>query len=180
MGIDQMTGPTIATIPLRVRLDRDSTVAEALRQEQNHSAQLLPYEQIGLQQVRRLSNEAAAACDFQNLLVIQPRREEQTRDLFTKAGVTAKEGAFTTYALTLLCELAPGSVTVEATACNAGDSPPSRLPSPADKQPQRRRPRTTAAVEWSGADTGGAVRARPDRGAVPRAAGRARRVRVGR
>ncbi|KAF4227954.1 hypothetical protein CNMCM8980_007023 [Aspergillus fumigatiaffinis] len=115
VGIEQMTGPTIATIPLRVRLDGDATAAQALRQVQNHSARLLPYEQTGLQNIRRLSDEAAAACDFQNLLVIQPRRKMKTGDLFTEADVTAREGAFTTYALTLVCELSSDSVVVQAT-----------------------------------------------------------------
>ncbi|KAF4227381.1 hypothetical protein CNMCM8980_007377 [Aspergillus fumigatiaffinis] len=115
VGIDQMTGPTIATIPLRVRLDSDTTVAQALQQEQDHSARLLPYEQTGLQQIRRLSDDAAAACDFQNLLLIQRPCQEALTGLFRKGEVTANQAAFTTYALTLLCELEPNSVAVQAT-----------------------------------------------------------------
>ncbi|KAE8155605.1 acetyl-CoA synthetase-like protein [Aspergillus tamarii] len=114
-GIEQMTGPTIATIPLRVRLNEDATVTESLRQVQDHSAQLLPYEQTGLHNIRRLSEEAAAACEFQNLLVIQPCRENGSMGIFKEADVMSSEGAFTTYALTLLCELSSNSVSVQAT-----------------------------------------------------------------
>ena len=114
-GIEQMTGPTIATVPLRVRLDPDATVAQALQRVQDQSTAMLAYEQTGLQKIRRLSDEAAAACQFQNLLVIQPRRDGGAAELFTEAGVSAGQGAFTTYALTLLCDLANEAVTVQVT-----------------------------------------------------------------
>ncbi|KAJ0418200.1 hypothetical protein BJY00DRAFT_315094 [Aspergillus carlsbadensis] len=109
VGIEQITGPTIATLPLRVRVGGDETVVQALQRVQDQSAAILPYEQTGLQNIRRLSDEAAAACQFQSLLVIAPAR------LFTEAAVNSSRGAFTTYALTLLCDLFSDSVTVQTT-----------------------------------------------------------------
>jgi amino acid adenylation domain-containing protein len=114
-GIDQMTGPTIATIPLRVRLDPDATVAQSLRRVQDQSTAMLAYEQTGLQKIRRLNDEAAAACQFQNLLVIQPQRDGGAAGLFTETEINAERGAFTTYALTLVCNLTSDAVTVQAT-----------------------------------------------------------------
>ncbi|KAJ5642799.1 acetyl-CoA synthetase-like protein [Penicillium lividum] len=114
-GIEQMTGPTIATIPLRVRLDLHATVAQTLQRVQNQSTEMLAYEQTGLQRIRRLSNESAAACQFQNLLVIQPRQDGDATGLFTEADVSVGQAAFTTYALTLICELKSNAVTVRAT-----------------------------------------------------------------
>jgi amino acid adenylation domain-containing protein len=114
-GIGQMTGPTIATVPLRVQLDQDTTVTQALQRVQDQSIEMLAFEQAGLQNIRRLSDEAAAACQFQNLLVIQASRRDDIPDLFTEADVLAEQDAFTTYALTLLCKSESGSVSIQAT-----------------------------------------------------------------
>jgi amino acid adenylation domain-containing protein len=114
-GIGQMTGPTIATVPLRVRLDRNATVTQALQRVQDQSIEMLAFEQTGLQNIRRLSDEAADACRFQNLLVILQRQRDHIPDLFTEPDVLAEQDAFTTYALTMLCEYESGSVSVQAT-----------------------------------------------------------------
>ncbi|CAI7640359.1 unnamed protein product [Penicillium manginii] len=114
-GIEQMTGPTIATIPLRVRLDPKATLSQTLQRVQDQSTAMLAYEQTGLQNIRRLSTKTAMACQFQNLLVIQPQRDEGASGLFSEADVSAGKGAFTTYALTLECDLKRDTVTVQAT-----------------------------------------------------------------
>ncbi|KAJ5742341.1 acetyl-CoA synthetase-like protein [Penicillium manginii] len=114
-GIEQMTGPTIATVPLRVWLDRDATITQALQRVQDQSIEMMAFEQTGLQNIRRLSDEAAAACRFQNLLVIQPRQRDDIPDLFTEPDILAEQDAFMTYALTILCESESGSVSVQAT-----------------------------------------------------------------
>jgi hypothetical protein len=74
---------------------------------------MLRYEQTGLQNISRLSDEAAAACQFQNLLVIQPHSRDDIAGLFTEPETASQEGAFATYALTLLCELRSNTVTVQ-------------------------------------------------------------------
>ncbi|PKY04560.1 acetyl-CoA synthetase-like protein, partial [Aspergillus campestris IBT 28561] len=113
-GIDKVTGPTIATVPLRVRLEQDETITNGLHRVQSQSARMLPFEQTGLQNIRRLSDETAAACRFQNLLVIQPRPVNVVMELFSEDGLTSDHGAYTSYALILLCELSPEMVTVHA------------------------------------------------------------------
>ncbi|KAL2802052.1 hypothetical protein BJX63DRAFT_438243, partial [Aspergillus granulosus] len=111
-GIEAMTGPTIATIPLRTRLHLDSTVAQALQEVQGHLIELLPYEQIGLQNIQQLSPDAAAACQFQNLLIIQPHRERYQSKIVTEEDTISNWESFTTYALTLLCDVSPDSIMV--------------------------------------------------------------------
>ena len=65
----------IATCSLRVGLSSNNDVVSALRQIQANSFGIILYEQLGLQQISKISDEAAAACCFQNLLVIQPLRK---------------------------------------------------------------------------------------------------------
>lgn len=71
-GIEKMIGPTIATVPLRVKLDRKASIQAALQTMHHQAATMVPFEQTGLQNIRRLVPAAKQACDFQTLLVIQP------------------------------------------------------------------------------------------------------------
>ncbi|KAL8792786.1 MAG: hypothetical protein Q9195_004599 [Heterodermia aff. obscurata] len=71
-GIEKVTGPAIATVPLRVRLNYQDTVHCALDKIQEQAIAMLPYEQTGLQHIRKLGAKIAEICDFQTLIVIQP------------------------------------------------------------------------------------------------------------
>ena len=86
-------GPTIATIPVRIALDRSQmTVEQLLRQVQTQSAGMIAYEQMGLQRIRRISPKAERACQFQTLLVIHvPRRTNRDNNLEAAAGSSASE-----------------------------------------------------------------------------------------
>ncbi|KAK8110637.1 nonribosomal peptide synthase [Apiospora kogelbergensis] len=76
-GIEQIQGPTIATVPTRVRIDTSKSISTYLQEVQQQAAESIPYEQAGLQNIRTLSQGAEDACDFNNLLVIQPKSEAQ-------------------------------------------------------------------------------------------------------
>lgn len=71
-GISRITGPTIATIPIRTKFDWDSTVETLLQQVQQHAIELSVHEQFGLQRIQRAQEENEEASQFQTLLVIQP------------------------------------------------------------------------------------------------------------
>jgi amino acid adenylation domain-containing protein len=114
-GIEDMTGPTIATIPCRLRLELDGTVADALRKIQEDSIAMMPFEQVGLQHISRISPEAALArAAFQSLLVIQPQPFDPP-ELFRKSRHLASWGDFSTYAITLICQQGASSIEIDAT-----------------------------------------------------------------
>ncbi|KAH7042794.1 non-ribosomal peptide synthetase [Macrophomina phaseolina] len=71
-GIENMAGPVIATIPVRVRLDRRTPVSKFLEDIQAQASDMVPHEQLGLQNIAKLGPDAREACDFSSLLVIQP------------------------------------------------------------------------------------------------------------
>ncbi|KAI1824256.1 hypothetical protein F4861DRAFT_269335 [Xylaria intraflava] len=114
-GIEDMTGPTIATIPCRFRLQLDGTVADALRKAQEDSVAMIPFEQAGLQHISRMSPEASSARSaFQSLLVIQPQLDDPP-ELFRASRHLASLGDFSTSAITLICQQAADSVEIDAT-----------------------------------------------------------------
>ncbi|USW57274.1 Putative AMP-dependent synthetase/ligase, Condensation domain, phosphopantetheine binding ACP [Septoria linicola] len=119
-GLATVAGPTIATVPVRVRMpteehDNDITVQTLLQQIQMQAVNMTDYEQTGLQYIQKTSEEAADACRFQSLLVVQPRAGKQqltTGDIFDDSEFTNEDDsssavleAFTTYAMAVVCQL---------------------------------------------------------------------------
>ncbi|KAK7748238.1 NRPS [Diatrype stigma] len=117
-GVEEIEGPMIATIPVRVGVDPNSTVAEYLQDIHNQSVSGIPHEHFGLQHIRRLSPDAREACELRTGLVLHPNADDsdtssaakQPADGFVPAGdAEAAEEAlkFNTYALMLVCSLDP-------------------------------------------------------------------------
>nr|ABF29402.1 nonribosomal peptide synthetase [Xylaria sp. BCC 1067] len=115
LGIEDMTGPTIASVPYRLCLQSTMSISDALHKVQDDSIAMMPFEQAGLQYISRLGSEAASACSaIQSLLVIQPHPVD-TPALFRVSKDLAALDAFSTYAITLICRQLPGSVEIDAT-----------------------------------------------------------------
>ncbi|GAQ02833.1 nonribosomal peptide synthetase 12 [Aspergillus lentulus] len=70
-GAQDMTGPTIATVPFPVRCQKQKKVADVLEAVQSLAISMMAFEQTGLQKIRQMSPQAAAACDFQSQLIFQ-------------------------------------------------------------------------------------------------------------
>ncbi|KAK3328127.1 hypothetical protein B0T19DRAFT_461502 [Cercophora scortea] len=111
-GVESMIGPLIATVPVRVRLERGQTVADFLAGIQKQHTDMVPHEQFGLQNISKLSLSAHQACDFQSLLVIHPPRltaqdrEEVLLDIKPRADLTTTDGSgFFSYPLVFQCHI---------------------------------------------------------------------------
>ena len=100
-----MKAPTIATFPVRVKLQRDQTLRTFLQDLQAQSATLLELEHYGMQNIRSLSEDARIACDVQSLLLVEYDSEEAHSRLLQetrrRAGV-----AFHSFAFGLRCTIA--------------------------------------------------------------------------
>ncbi|TVY85333.1 Nonribosomal peptide synthetase dtxS1 [Lachnellula suecica] len=112
-GIENVEGPTIATIPVRTRVNPNMSVFEFLEAIQGQATRTLPHEHLGLQNIRKLNENTRAACGFQTLIVVQPMFD-------IKAGGFALDTEVdeplysNTYALTLVCWLTDDGILVEA------------------------------------------------------------------
>jgi len=121
-SIDRMTGPTIATVPIRIKLVVEQSIDELLRDIQKQGIDIMPFEQIGLKRLRRISDDAEQACQFQTLLVVQPgpSSHDPSRQLFEHS-IHAEEAvnkdtvntAFNTYALQVVCDLMDDGITAD-------------------------------------------------------------------
>ena len=111
-GIEKLSGPTLVCVPVRVMLNSDDTVIKALETVQQHWASALEVEHVGLQKLLHLGPGAAAACQFQTLIAVEPREEHSIPDLFDGHEVVQK--AYDTYSLILRCRPSTDTMTIEA------------------------------------------------------------------
>ncbi|TEA17364.1 Nonribosomal peptide synthase atnA [Colletotrichum sidae] len=71
-GIEDILGPTIATVPLRVTRDESTTVRNFLEDIQATLITMIPFEQMGVQNIARLNEACRTACNFQSIMIVQP------------------------------------------------------------------------------------------------------------
>nr|AGS31967.1 lysergyl peptide synthetase subunit 1 [Epichloe amarillans] len=114
-GIERMLGPTFASTPLRVPIDPAQEVREALEELQYRLAEQTKYAQTGLQRIRQQGPNAAAACSFQTMLVVEPNQPVKTQSAwFSRHEFLSELTRFSSHSLTLRCKLLAGSVEVTA------------------------------------------------------------------
>ncbi|KAI0481967.1 hypothetical protein GGR56DRAFT_617984 [Xylariaceae sp. FL0804] len=141
-GVEQVEGPMIATVPVRVAVavdgdgeDKDAnamTAAEYLGAIHDQSVRGMPHEHLGLQHIRRVSPDAREACELRTGLVLHPSSTEaadngdsseagtfleRPADGFVPASdaEAAQEALkFNTYALMLVCSMDPDGFLVMA------------------------------------------------------------------
>lgn len=103
-GIESLVGPTLATVPFRVRINLETSVADALDSVQRESASILPHEQRGLQNIAKLSADTKSACKFENILIVHAPHSGGGMSLLGDMADDQLPELFS-YALTLSCEV---------------------------------------------------------------------------
>ncbi|KAL2261055.1 hypothetical protein VTK26DRAFT_4743 [Humicola hyalothermophila] len=119
-GVEGILGPLNATVPIRVRIDRGSTVASYLRAVQQTMSARIPYQHMGMQNIRKVSRDAQYACEAPSGLVIQPEPEHgASHELgFEHEDVVHEAIHFNPYSLMIACGIQKGGFR----ACASFDS----------------------------------------------------------
>lgn len=107
-GIERIAGPTIATIPVRVKFDWDQTVEALLEHVQLQAVEITEHEQFGLQNIQRIDEAVEEASQFQLLLVVQPVAQgtsQNVEGLFSQTVTASGNSTFNPYAVMIICEL---------------------------------------------------------------------------
>ncbi|KAJ3499460.1 hypothetical protein NLG97_g303 [Lecanicillium saksenae] len=118
-GVESIVGPTIATVPIHVSVPADAPVSQFLATVQEQSIEMTSYEQMGLQNIRRISATADRLCNFQTLLIVQPADESAewksqviARDVYETSNADAPQES-ENYALTLECHLQKNALKIK-------------------------------------------------------------------
>lgn len=114
-GINDIIGPTVATVPVYIPVRREHTVDSYLQSIQDQATEMIAHEQFGLQNISKLSTQAHQACQFQSLLVIQPSIDAAKPD--SDIGVwqeVSQNKEFASYAMTIVCHVSSQDLQIEA------------------------------------------------------------------
>lgn len=72
-SIDDIVGPTIATVPFRTQIEPELRLEQYLKATQAQILDIVPHQHHGLQTIKAISPEAACACRFRSLVTVQPK-----------------------------------------------------------------------------------------------------------
>ncbi|KAF1351551.1 hypothetical protein EJ07DRAFT_137784 [Lizonia empirigonia] len=114
--IENIVGPTIATVPRQIEVRHDMSLADYLRSLQQVTNSARPHQHLGLQKIQSLSPAAREACDFNTLLVITPASLTDNSSL-SEIGIVPlpiDSADFHPYPLVLECSIEDGSLKMEA------------------------------------------------------------------
>uniref|UniRef100_A0A8H7K9B2 Carrier domain-containing protein n=1 Tax=Bionectria ochroleuca TaxID=29856 RepID=A0A8H7K9B2_BIOOC len=73
-GLESMVGPVLATVPVRIILDKRQKVSSFLRKVQDQASEMVAFEQYGLAEISRIRPSFKEACDFASLFVVQSQQ----------------------------------------------------------------------------------------------------------
>jgi hypothetical protein len=111
-GIEHIIGPTLATVPTRIRINQTTTIAKFLEDVQSISTQ---FQYAGLQKIRHISEDTRSACDaLQNLLAIHHDNKEPSDGFWDLRSSGTVGTNFYSYGLTISCQIGEGVVDIEA------------------------------------------------------------------
>jgi amino acid adenylation domain-containing protein/non-ribosomal peptide synthase protein (TIGR01720 family) len=112
-GITEICGPTLTTVPTRVTVNRSMTVLDLLQGIARNNTDRITHQHLGLSEIKRIDQDTAAACDFQNLLAIQAGRQDPTETMW-KFHNTGIQTNYFTYPLVIECQAEPTSIGITA------------------------------------------------------------------
>ena len=90
-GVEGIVGPLIATVPVRIQIDRNSSIESYLRDVQQTMLARTTYQHMGWQNIRKVSSDAQFASEAGTGLVIQPDPEYVGSELGFEQGDVVRE-----------------------------------------------------------------------------------------
>ncbi|KAJ5143841.1 AMP-dependent synthetase/ligase [Penicillium bovifimosum] len=112
-GVESIVGPLIATIPIRIQVRRSGSVESYLQTVQQAVLARTPYQHMGMQNIRKVSQDAQYACESGTGLVIQPDPEYVGSELGFELGDVVREALhFNPYPLMVAFGIRKGGLRV--------------------------------------------------------------------
>ncbi|KAF4459939.1 Enniatin synthase [Fusarium albosuccineum] len=108
-----MHAPTMATVPVRIAIDKCQKVSAFLASVQNQATEMIPFEQTGLHRIARVSEQCQRACGFQTLLIVHPKGTTDIQPAFGSWVDSTRTENFNAYAIMLEIFLGQSDATVK-------------------------------------------------------------------
>ena len=102
-------------MPVRICIEPEADIQSFVHLVQDQYVEMIQHSHTGLQRIKPLSTSAQAACDFQNLLVVQPASPKtEENSIFAKPVDTTNLRFLAGYGLVVECELQEGCIAIRA------------------------------------------------------------------
>ncbi|KAI1333949.1 hypothetical protein F5Y15DRAFT_430188 [Xylariaceae sp. FL0016] len=117
--IANVVAPTLTTVPVRIKLDKERTVNELLNSVDKQAKEMVPFAHVGLHRIRNIIPELGSDFDAGHLFIIQPAPTEEAGleaiglELESDMAGKAESRDFGGYALAVDCTVDANSVIVE-------------------------------------------------------------------
>jgi amino acid adenylation domain-containing protein len=120
--LQDVVGPTVTTLPIRVKIDRTQTILGFLDDLQGQFSAMIPYEQFGLSRIMALEQDVKNAASFRTLLIVQVPNNKSLEE----EDLRLEEVERSLHEYPLVLTLMPGGSQIEiiATFDSAVISPP--------------------------------------------------------
>ena len=108
-GILNVIGPTVATVPVRIRVDRDQKLLDYMSAVHQQAADMIPFEHTGLKNISQLCPDSTPT--LHHLFVIQPSADRVDRGGSSFPGlelVPSKTDSFYSFPLVVQCSTVAG------------------------------------------------------------------------
>ncbi|KAJ5964408.1 uncharacterized protein N7479_004284, partial [Penicillium vulpinum] len=113
--ITDIVAPLITVVPFNAVVGKQLSVAEFLQGIHQDTVSMIPHEHAGLQHIAQLDADSQAACNFQNLLVIQSQQHQQQAQLpLGLERLDIVENDILAYGIVLVCDLTESAVVLQA------------------------------------------------------------------
>ncbi|PSN72225.1 acetyl-CoA synthetase-like protein [Corynespora cassiicola Philippines] len=112
-GISDICGPTLTTVPTRVRVNQSASVLSLLQDISRNAADRIQHQHLGVSEIKRIDQDTAAACDFQNLLAIQTGVEGPSESMWSFHD-QGEQANYFTYPLVIECKVDKSTVNITA------------------------------------------------------------------
>ncbi|KAL8996018.1 MAG: hypothetical protein Q9169_004365 [Polycauliona sp. 2 TL-2023] len=111
-GIDDMLGPTIATVPFRTQVNPEVTIEQYLNSVQKQVLDLVPHQHYGLQGIKKLGAGAQAACGYRTHVIVQPSDQTAVDNGILQSFETAAPVVLDDVPLSIEYALGDGQITI--------------------------------------------------------------------
>ncbi|PVH96199.1 acetyl-CoA synthetase-like protein [Periconia macrospinosa] len=81
-GIERIAAPTISTVPIRVVIDWQKSIRSLLQKIAQQAVEMIPFEHVGLQQIRKINEDVERSSQFQSLIIVQPKSSLGSTDVY--------------------------------------------------------------------------------------------------
>ena len=108
-------GPLVATVPLRVQLDRETGIRDLLREMHEASVEMIPHAHYGLHKIQNISSDTRTACSFSSIFLVNPTADPlPVSDILQPEDVEeANPADYRTYPLHVTCSLEQEGLSVK-------------------------------------------------------------------